>query len=225
MIISNQLEPMIADKDIICYKVIKKDLQIKYGSEKWEFNKVFHMDIETRNGDEVIYVDKAFFSYNTIKDAFASEHDTRYPHVIVECTIPQFTRFYEGRDNCSDIQGYASETLIVNRIIPQEEAFPDIDFENFPYKVGQTIEITDDVLEPRQEIIEHVYPIEDIEGNKYLSIMTNQCLSIFCNMSYLVTMEGKYEAPLTLFLSHDYIREKPIRFTNPAINIIAKGSN
>ena len=225
MIISNQPEPMIADKDIICYKVIKKDLQIKYGSVKWEFNKAFHMDIETRNGDEVIYVDKAFFSYNTIKDAFASEHDTRYPHAIVECTIPQFTRFYEGRDNCSDIQGYASETLIVNRIIPQEEAFPDIDFENFPYKVGQTIEITDDVLEPRQEIIEHVYPIEDIEGNKHLSIMTNQCLSIFCNMSYLVTMEGKYEAPLTLYLSHDYIREEPIRFTNPAINIIAKGSN
>ncbi|MBP5421936.1 MAG: hypothetical protein J6Y78_05775, partial [Paludibacteraceae bacterium] len=211
----------IADKDIICYKVIKKDLQINYGSEKWEFNKAFHMDIETKNGDEVIYVNKAFFAYKTIKDAFVSEHEIRYPHVIVECTIPQFTRFYEGRDNCSDTQGYASETLIVNRIIPQEEAFPDIDFENFLYKVGQTIEITDDVLKPRQETIEHVYPIEDIEGNKYLSIMTNQCLSIFGNMRYTVTMEGQYEAPFTLYLSNDYIKEKPIRFTNPAIKIIS----
>lgn len=221
MIISNQLEPMIADKDIICYKVIKKDLQINYGSEKWEFNKAFHIDIETKNGDEVIYVNKAFFAYKTIKDAFASEHEIRYPHIIVECTIPQFTRFYEGRDNCSNLQGYASETLIVNRIIPQEEAFPDIDFENLPYKVGQTIEITDDVLEPRQETIEHVYPIEDIDGSKYLSIMTNQCVSIFCNICYIVNMEGQYISPLTVFTTNDYIRENPIRFTNPAIKIIS----
>ena len=32
---------------------------------------------------------------------------------------------------------------------------------------------------------------------------------------------GKYEAPLTIFLTNDYIREKPIRFTNPAIKIIS----
>ena len=136
-------EPKIADKDIICYKVIRKNMSSIYHDDfKWEFGKMYYSWIEVV--DEIDYsnaIYQAFHSYETLEGLKLSYFRTTIPCLTVKCTIPKGSKIYKGRHG--DIEGYASNQLIINEVIDTKELYPDFDWDNYPYKEGQVIQVSD----------------------------------------------------------------------------------
>lgn len=132
--------PTIAEKDIICYKIIRKDMSSLYHDDfKWEFGKMYHSwmeavnDIQDRNKE----IHQAFHSYETLEDLKKAYFSVTVPCLTVKCTIPSGSRVYKGRHDY--IEGYASDQLIINEVIDTKELYPDFDWDHYPYKEGQVI--------------------------------------------------------------------------------------
>lgn len=132
--------PTIAEKDIICYKIIRKDMSSLYHDDfKWEFGKMYHSwmeavnDIQDRNKE----IHQAFHSYETLEDLKKAYFSVTVPCLTVKCTIPKGSTVYSGSHD--ELKGYASNQLIINEVIGIKELYPDFDWDNYPYKEGQMI--------------------------------------------------------------------------------------
>lgn len=133
----------IADKDIICYKIIEiynmsdgKSINSSYyQGAKIVFGKpikaLVQSDIETLNsllvlGAEVVhaFVEKEFSSITVSNleetTAFFSKREYKscksVDIAVIECTIPKGTHYCEGYDNVGR-PNYGALTIIPNRII------------------------------------------------------------------------------------------------------------
>lgn len=135
--------PTIAEKDIICYKVISKDMSSLYHNDfKWTFGKMYYSLIEAVNDtkdcdSKEIY--QAFHSYETLEDLKKAYFTVTSPCLAVKCTIPKGSTVYKGTH--TDLKGYASNQLIMNEVISIKELYPDFDWDSYPYKEGQMIQV------------------------------------------------------------------------------------
>ena len=141
-LITKMAEPTITEKDITCYKVIRKDMSsLYYDDFKWTFNKVYTTWIatfeRTKNVDHAIY--QAFHSYESLEDLKKEYYMATVPCLAVKCTIPSGSRLYKGMHN--HIKGYASNQLIINEVIDTKELYSDFDWDKYPYKEGQMIQV------------------------------------------------------------------------------------
>ena len=59
--------------------------------------------------------------------------------MTVKCTIPKGSTVYKGTHD--DLKGYASNQLIMNEVISIKELYPDFDWDSYPYKEGQVIQV------------------------------------------------------------------------------------
>ena len=139
---TEQLEPTIVNKDITCYKVISKDMSSLYHNDfKWKFGKVYTSWVEAINDTEghnkEIY--QAFHSYKTLEDLKKAYFSATRPCLTVKCTIPKGSTVYTGKHDY--LKGYASNQLIINEVIGIKELYPDFDWDNYPYKEGQVIQV------------------------------------------------------------------------------------
>ena len=129
--------PTIAEKDIICYKVISKDMSSLYHNDfKWTFGKLYYSLIEVKDCiSKEIY--QAFHSYETLEDLKNAYFTVTSPCLTVKCTIPKGSTVYKGTHD--DLKGYASNQLIMNEVISIKELYPDFDWDKYPFKEGQMI--------------------------------------------------------------------------------------
>lgn len=133
---TKQKKVKIAKKDITCYKVINPDMTSWFHTEfKWELGKLY----ETEMDFCPVYktVSQAFHSYKTLQDLMHGYFQSLSPCMMVKCTIPKGSEYYLGRQD--EMDGYASNKLIVNEILDVKKVFNLFDWDNYPYKVGQKI--------------------------------------------------------------------------------------
>lgn len=160
-LITNQTRPQVADKDIICYKVIKKNMHSLYHDDfTWQFGKVYHTEMKY---SVLTGVENGFHSYSLLEDITREYTATSTPCIIVECTIPTGAEYYYGTQLRG--AGYTSNKLVINRVVDTKEAFPDFDFEKFPFKVGQKIRLDDS-----EGFIENIQPYHP---HKCVYVLTN----------------------------------------------------
>lgn len=136
-------EPKIAQEDITCYKVISNDMTSLYHYDfKWTFGKMYYSLIEADNDtkdcdSKEIY--QAFHSYETLEDLKKAYFTVTSPCLAVKCTIPKGSKVYKGTHD--DLNGYASNQLVMNEVISTKELYPDFDWDSYPYKEGQVIQV------------------------------------------------------------------------------------
>lgn len=126
---------LIAEKDIICYKVL-----LKYKSDQmyhspywdfiWDFNTKYEQQfsLEYNRRYSIFYVEKGFHTIQCSSDAKCFIDKIYIDNcfktlierfVVVKCTIPKGSKYYKGRH--SDLDCYASNQLIINEIIDGKE--------------------------------------------------------------------------------------------------------
>lgn len=183
---AEHLKAHVATEDIKCYKILQKDMKsYYYGDFQWEIGKLYETEMETINRNPQI-IGQAFHSYCSYPDVQEILIHTGMPSLMVECTIPKGAMYFEGYHGY-DTSGYASNQLIVNRVIPREELFPDFDFENFPYKVGQKIRVSDNNDESGTCMtIEEIVP-----NDKGVYIKTNYIITYMCVSILMTDKEGQ----------------------------------
>ena len=108
-------KPAIAEKDITCYKVIRKDMSSLLHPEfEWDFGWIYTSPIkvfERTDNTHAIY--QALHSYKTLEDLKRAYDMATEPCLTVKCTIPKGSRVYKGKHG--SIEGYASNQLIINK--------------------------------------------------------------------------------------------------------------
>lgn len=157
---TEQRKPQIATKDIICYKIIHKDMTSLFHKEfKWEFGKVYETEMTTTHSCFLMQtmVEQGFHSYSTLKATREGYYSSSEPCIAVKCTIPFGSEYYTGSHGIRD--GYTSDKIILNEIISLKELYPNFDFDNYPYKEGDKviIKFVEDI-EPREEVILNIQP-------------------------------------------------------------------
>ena len=140
-LITKMTEPTIATEDITCYKVIRKCmLSLYYNGFKWEFGKIHTSQIKVvERPDNAHEIYQGLHSYATLKGLKKAYYTATVPCLAVKCTIPSGSKVYSGRHN--NLKGYASDQLIVNEVKDTKELYSDFDWNNYPYKEGQVIQI------------------------------------------------------------------------------------
>jgi hypothetical protein len=145
-----------ADEDIVCYKVLQKNMRsYHYSDFIWEIGKIYNTKMGTINISGV--VEEGFHSYSSLDDAKREYFVDISPCIIVECRIPKDANYYIGTQPLQCL-GYVSNQLMVKRVISKEELFPDFNFETFPYKEGQQVLITKKGFKPFKATIETIQP-------------------------------------------------------------------
>lgn len=183
---AEHIQAHVATEDIKCYKILQKDMKSYYYVDfQWEIGKLYKTEMETKNRNPQI-IGQAFHSYYTYLDAQKIHMHTGKPSLVVECTIPKGAMYFKGHHGYN-ILGYASNQIIVNRVIPQEELFPDFDFEKFPYKVGQKIKVFDN-----DDKYGTCMTIEEIVPNdECVYIKTNYIVTSMCVWTLMTDIEGQ----------------------------------
>jgi hypothetical protein len=157
---TEQRKPKIATEDIICYKIIHKDMTSLFHKEfKWEFGKVYHTEMTTTRISFLTHtmVEQGFHSYSTLKATRKGYYSSSEPCIVVKCTIPKGSEYYTGNHGVRD--GYASEKIIINEIIPVKELYPYFNFDKHPYKVDDKVIIKFTENIPNFEgVIENIQP-------------------------------------------------------------------
>ena len=179
---TEQSKPQIATKDIICYKIIHKDMTSLFHKEfKWEFGKAYHTAMTTTRSFFLMktLVEKGFHSYSTLDGTREAYYRSSEPCIAVKCTIPQGSEYYTGSHGVCE--GYASEKIIINEIISPKELYPNFDFDKYPYKEGDKVIIKFAENIPNFEgVIENIQPNPEVHsvdmiaslGSKYMYIST-----------------------------------------------------
>ena len=91
-------KPLIAEKDIICWKVViieNEEILSSYKNFKYTFNELFEEELMKKsNGD----ISKGFHSFKTKKDAKweSTLWGDDSNEVVVKCIIPKGAKYYEG---------------------------------------------------------------------------------------------------------------------------------
>jgi len=189
---TEQIEPQIATEDITCYKVIRKDMSSLYYDEfKWKFNKVYTSWIatfeRTKNVDHAIY--QAFHSYESLEGLKKEYYMATVPCIAVKCTIPKGSEYYLGRQG--EMDGYASNKLIANEVIDVKELYPDFDWDNYPYKEGQVIQ----VKKPHDKSTWKDYQITNIQphpiNNIFVDLIVKDCRAEYFADTIKTMFDGK----------------------------------
>ena len=120
-LVINHLEPKIADKDIVCYKLVERT-KIKgvYKSSFQGFEYVIRQLYTNNIKIEFSYKlikDKVLFGYSIEEDMFHSYASYLYPVILsplpngalLKCIIPKGAYYYEGYFN--DSPSYASSQI------------------------------------------------------------------------------------------------------------------
>lgn len=183
---AKHLKAYVATENIKCYKIMQKDMKSYYhGDFQWEIGKLYETEIGKINRNPSI-IGKAFHSYCSYLDAQEIHIHAGMPSLVVECTIPKGALYFKGYHGY-DTLGYASNQIIVNRVIPREELFPDFDFEKFPYKVGQRIKVSDNNDNSGTCMtIEEIVPCD-----KGVYIKTNYIITFMCVCTLMTDKEGQ----------------------------------
>lgn len=135
---TKQKEVKIAKKDITCYKVINPDMTSLYFTEfNWVLGKLYETEIECCSKWDFNEVSKSFHSYKTLQDLMHGYFKSLSPCMMVKCTIPKGSEYYLGKQD--EMDGYASNKIIVNEILDVQKVFNHFDWDNYPYKVGQKV--------------------------------------------------------------------------------------
>lgn len=133
---TKQKEVKIAKKDITCYKVMNPDMTSWFHTEfKWKLGKLYKTKMDYC--PEYYTVSQAFHSYKTLQDLMYGYFQSISPCIMVKCTIPKGSEYYSGIQG--EMNGYASNQLIVNEILDVKKVFNHFDWDNYPYKVGQKV--------------------------------------------------------------------------------------
>lgn len=137
-------EPIVAKKPITCYKVLRKNMHsIIYKSFEWEFGKLYETEMQFYEsplfGIVPEKIAQAFHSYKSYKDVRGACLLLSHPFIIVECTIPTGATFYAGCHG--DEEGFASNQIIINKVVDVKKVFSSFPWDEYPYKEGQTIRI------------------------------------------------------------------------------------
>lgn len=156
-LITSQTKPLIADKDITCYKLLKKGMHSCCYDFTWELGQLYHSRIEVEYSpyEHSTVIQNAFHTYafcDTVKRVYCS---SACASMIVKCTIPKGAEYYCGMHTGNDY-GFASNQLIINEIMDIITVFKYFDWEKYPYRIGQKVKLTDydDIT---------VYTIENIQ--------------------------------------------------------------
>lgn len=138
-LLTTQKKVKIAKEDITCYKVINPNMTSLYYTEfKWELGKLYETEIEYRSKWDVSEVSQAFHSYQSLMDDLKFAYfKSLSPCMMVKCTIPKGSEYYLGKQN--EMNGYASNKLIINEILDVKDIFKDFDWDNYPFKAGQKV--------------------------------------------------------------------------------------
>lgn len=190
---TKQTKPQIATEDIICYKIIHKDMTSLFHKEfKWELGKVYHTEMTTTLSSFFmnIMVEQGFHSYSTLKATREGYYSSSEPCIAVKCIIPKGSEYYTGSHGIRD--GYTSERIILNEIISLKELYPNFDFDKYPYKEGDKVivKFVED-NEPREEVI--------------LNIQPNYGTNI---VDLLISLDSKFMFITTKFDGEEYRKEK-----------------
>ena len=140
-LVTKMTKPIIAEKDITCYKVIRKDMSSLLHPEfEWDFGWIYTSRLEAvERTDDAHAIYHGLHSYKTLEDLKKAYYTATIPCLAVKCTIPKGSAFYKGKHG--DLEGYASSKLMIDEVIDAKELYPDFDWDNYPYKEGQMIQI------------------------------------------------------------------------------------
>ena len=193
-LVTKQIEPQIATEDITCYKVIRKNMTSLYYKEfKWEFGKVYDTLIEQDKDEfDTITIHRAFHSYESLDELRQAYFITAQPCMTVKCTIPKGSKVYKGKH--SDIDGYASNQLIINEVIDVKALFPDFNWTEYPYKEGQIITISELDEETKNCKIENIQPSLYDNSVAYL-ILSNKTRNILVQTNTKGNIIKYYKRP------------------------------
>ena len=139
-LVTNLEHPIVAEKPITCYKVVKHPDDRLYSywySFVWEMDKVHTTTLQEKKGRKTIH--QGFHSYKDLYSTTVLMTHTSYPCVVIECIIPEGAKYYVGKDD-DKLEGYASDKLIPIKLITQKEYFAIVD-SWYPYRTGQIIKI------------------------------------------------------------------------------------
>ena len=141
----NNLKPITAEQNIVCYKVLRKfpnrdTLEAPLYIFKYCFGMIYATpedyfeDADICDDGECL-VEYGFHSFVRLEDAVnfkcllnkAFKPDKKnYDYVVVKCTIPNASRYYKGKQkfnrNESDFpDGYCSESIRIDEIVNENE--------------------------------------------------------------------------------------------------------
>ena len=118
-----QLEPKVADKDIICYKMVTK-YRIKgvylseYQSFEYIIRRLYTNDIDVKHSEALLQTiyrkDTSLTGTYSISDFMFHSYQSPYKYslradTIVKCVIPKGAYYFEGKHNGR--WGYASSQI------------------------------------------------------------------------------------------------------------------
>ena len=115
-LISNFDHPSVADRDLTCYKIyilINKWYKSPY--QKADMPKIGELTTTSLQKSGSFIIEKGFHSFVSLLDAINEAHLITtvygYKTYIFKCMIPEDTKYYEGRFNCTP--SYCSESIII----------------------------------------------------------------------------------------------------------------
>lgn len=189
-LITKMTEPVITEKDITCYKVIRKSmLSLYYNEFKWEFGKIFTSQLGVVEiPDNAHEIHQGLHSYATLKGLRKAYYTAIDPCLAVKCTIPSGSKVYTGRHD--NLKGYASDQLIINEVIDTKELYSDFDWDNYPFKEGQVIQIKmfdDNIWEDHQILNIQLHPT----NNTRVKLIVKDCRGKYFEHTIKTTFDGK----------------------------------
>ena len=115
-LISNFDHPSVADRDLTCYKIymlINKWSKSPY--QKADMPKIGELTTTLLQKPGSFIIEKGFHSFVSLLDAISEARLITtiygYETYIFKCMIPEDTKYYEGRFNCTP--SYCSESIII----------------------------------------------------------------------------------------------------------------
>ena len=115
-LISNFDHPSVADRDLTCYKIyilINKWYKSPY--RKADMPKIGELTTTSLQKSGSFIIEKGFHSFVSLLDAVSEARLITtvygYETYIFKCMIPEDTKYYEGRFNCTP--SYCSESIII----------------------------------------------------------------------------------------------------------------
>ena len=129
-LVINQLEPKIADKDIVCYKVVKRtEIKDVYKSSTIGFK--YTIGQSYSNNIDIKFVDKI------IKKRILYSHSCLNIYIIKEGMFHSYTSDY--------IPNYLSNYTLLKCIIPKEAYYYEGKFDTIPSYASSQIKILEEI--------------------------------------------------------------------------------
>ena len=145
-LINKDAKPQKVTEPITCYKVLRlKDNKLysyNHTEYQWEIGKVHTSRL--RKDRMIKTVSIGLHSFKNLFSTISPIQDVSYPCVAVKCIIPEGATYYGGIHGYN-LEGYVSDKLIPIEIMTLEEALSKF-YEEYPYKIGQTIKLSSPYL-------------------------------------------------------------------------------